>query len=188
MPRSARASGIDSDTVNELIPANLWLCTKRSTMPQETLRDGTITRCPRTTAGRVALCAAIVSGTASAVASLKSNRPRTGDLPGISSRARKAISSISRSSRCRVANTPVAVALTTRCLRSKDSRNAIYFELLSRRQAAISRESRWLTMVSASRTVRSTSSLTEGMSWIRPATIPHDQAPASISPFFMIRG
>src|SRR5579883_1248499 len=61
-------------------------------------------------------------------------------------------------------------------------------EEIETHQAARIRARRLAMISSASRMVRSISSLTVGMSRIRPATMPHDQAPASISPCFMMRG
>ena len=48
--------------------------------------------------------------------------------------------------------------------------------------------SRWLMMAWASAMMRSISCFTVGTSWIRPATMPQDQAPASIAPSVMILG
>src|SRR5690606_748520 len=54
---------------------------------------------------------------------------------------------------------------------------------------AARKPSRRLRMISsASETRRSISSLQVGMSWMRPATMPQLQAPASISPPCMTRG
>ena len=47
---------------------------------------------------------------------------------------------------------------------------------------------RWPIIAFASTMIRSISSLTVGISWIKPATMPQDQAPASISPSVMMRG
>ena len=47
---------------------------------------------------------------------------------------------------------------------------------------------RWRMIWSASAMIVSIKSLQVGMSWISPATMPQDQAPASISPSIMIRG
>ena len=48
--------------------------------------------------------------------------------------------------------------------------------------------SRLLMISSAPDMIRSISSLQVGMSSMRPATMPHDQAPASMSPSCMMRG
>ena len=47
---------------------------------------------------------------------------------------------------------------------------------------------RRVMMASASLITRSISSFTVGTSWMSPATMPHDQAPALTSPSFMTRG
>jgi putative transposase len=55
-------------------------------------------------------------------------------------------------------------------------------------KTAHKRFSRWAMISSASDMIRSISSLTVGMSWIRPATWPQDQPPASIWPSTMTLG
>src|ERR1035437_7134144 len=55
-------------------------------------------------------------------------------------------------------------------------------------QASKNPSSLWRMIVSASVIMRSISSWHDGMSEMRPATMPQDQAPASISPSVMMRG
>src|SRR5690606_6686848 len=55
-------------------------------------------------------------------------------------------------------------------------------------QAATIFARRFVMISSASPMIRSISSLKVGMSWIRPATMPQLQAPASTSPCCMTRG
>src|SRR5476651_147118 len=124
-PSKACASSTELTIARWLSPTCRWPCVKVSMRLQPVAWACTITRCPRMIDGRLPRSAAFVCGIAKAATSLKSYSPRIGGRSDPSSRARKAISSASRSSRSCVAITPSAFALSTRWERSKARRKVI---------------------------------------------------------------